>query len=372
MTTKTAHILWLVGDGIGPEVIKETQKIAQWVSENTHLKMTHEDGFLGGCATDKYGKPYPEETRTLVKKADAVMLGAVGGPKWDGKDFDTRPEQGLLDIRKDMDLFANLRPTFTFNALKEASSLKPEIVSGLNVMIVRELIGGIYFGEPRGIVTTEDGIKKGYNTASYTNAQVKRIARTAFEAAKATGKKVCSIDKANVLEASIVWREAVQELHDAEYENIELSHMYVDNAAMQLSTNPKQFEIMLCPNLMGDILSDLGGALTGSLGMLPSASITDKCMETGHTKGLYEPVHGSAPDIAGQNKANPLATILSFAMLLEYSLGELELSRKIHKAVENVLNQGYRTADIYKESNYLLTTQQMGDKVLEALNTLEK
>ncbi|MFT7144826.1 MAG: 3-isopropylmalate dehydrogenase [bacterium] len=364
------HIVWLAGDGIGPEVIHEAKKVASWFNENSHLNISAEDGLLGGCATNTFGQPYPDETKVKVTKADAVMLGAVGGPQWDNEPFQTRPEQGLLDIRKDMDLFANLRPTFTFDALKKSSSLKPDIVNGLNLMIVRELIGGIYFGEPRGITVDNKGVKKGYNTASYTNVEAKRIATIAFEAAKASGKKVCSIDKANVLEASIVWREAVQELRNSTYPEIELSHMYVDNAAMQLATKPQQFEIMLCPNLMGDILSDLGGALTGSLGMLPSASITDKNAVTGYTKGLYEPVHGSAPDIAGQNIANPIATILSFAMLLEYSLKEIDLAKNIKKAVEIVLNDGYRTADIMTKGQTQVTTSEMGDKIVLALSRL--
>jgi len=360
MTTK--HILLLPGDGIGPEVVHETIKIIDWFSKNGPVQFTTSTALLGGAAYDAVGTPFPAETVTAAKKSDAILLGAVGGPKWETLPIASRPEKGLLGIRKELGLFANLRPAICFDALADASTLKRDIIAGLDIMIVRELTGGIYFGTPRGVETLPDGTRRGFNTEVYTSPEVTRIARVAFDLAAKRGGKVCSVDKANVLECTEMWREEVTKVH-ADYKNIALSHMYVDNAAMQLVRNPKQFDVMVTTNMFGDILSDIASMLTGSLGMLPSASLSDP-----GKPGLYEPVHGSAPDIAGKSLANPIATILSFAMMLRYSFDLKSEADKLETAVHNVLEQGLRTADIMQDGMQKVSTSEMGDAIVKILN----
>lgn len=355
------HILILEGDGIGPEIVREARKVLDVVDAKFGLGFTFENDHMGGCAIDAYGVPLADSTLEKARKADAILLGAVGGPKWDKLDRAIRPEKGLLKIRSQLGLYANLRPALLYPQLVEASSLKPEVVSGLDILIVRELAGGIYFGEPRGIRVLENGEREGYNTYKYSESEIIRIGRTAFEMARKRNRKVCSVDKANVLEATMLWREVMDTLHK-EYPDVELSHMYVDNAAMQLVRAPKQFDVLVTGNMFGDILSDAAAMLTGSIGMLPSASL-DK-----DGRGMYEPCHGSAPDIAGQNIANPLATILSVSMMLRYSLGYPQVADAIEVAVGKVLDQGYRTADIYTEGTTKVSTSQMGDAVIAALN----
>jgi len=324
--------------------------------------LTWEHGLLGGSAIDAHGEPYPEVTSTQANKADAILLGAVGGPKWDSIERSIRPERGLLKIRSELNLFANLRPAILYPQLADASSLKPEIVAGLDILIVRELTGGIYFGQPRGIRVLENGEKQGYNTDVYAESEIKRIAKVAFDMAGLRGGKVCSVDKANVLEVTELWKQTVTDLQQAEYSNIQLSHMYVDNAAMQLVRAPKQFDVIVTGNLFGDILSDEAAMLTGSIGMLPSASLDE------NGKGMYEPCHGSAPDIAGQNVANPLATILSVAMMLRYTFREEVAAKAIEDAVGQVLDQGLRTSDIMSEGMSKVGTDAMGEAVVTALN----
>jgi len=315
---------------------------------------------VGGAACDASGRPLPEETLEKARAADAVLLGAVGGPKWEALDIAVRPEKGLLGLRAGLGLFANLRPAILYPQLADASSLKPEVVSGLDIMIVRELTGGIYFGQPRGVRSRDDGQREGFNTLVYSEGEIRRIGRLAFEIARRRGRRVCSVDKANVLECTELWREVMTELA-AEYPDVELTHMYVDNAAMQLVRAPKQFDVMVTTNMFGDILSDEAAMLTGSIGMLPSASLDE------HGKGMYEPIHGSAPDIAGRGVANPLATILSVAMLLRYSLGEAELADRVERAVGRVLDQGLRTPDIMQPGMREVGTADMGDAVVAAL-----
>ncbi|QEY15575.1 3-isopropylmalate dehydrogenase [Cellvibrio sp. KY-GH-1] len=355
------HILILEGDGIGPEIVREARKVLDVVNAKFDLGLTFENDHMGGCAIDAYGVPLADSTLEKARKADAILLGAVGGPKWDKLDRSIRPEKGLLKIRSQLGLYANLRPALLYPQLVDASSLKPEVVSGLDILIVRELAGGIYFGEPRGIRVLENGEREGYNTYKYSESEIIRIGRTAFEMARKRNGKVCSVDKANVLEATMLWREVMDTLHK-EYPDVELSHMYVDNAAMQLVRAPKQFDVLVTGNMFGDILSDAAAMLTGSIGMLPSASL-DK-----DGRGMYEPCHGSAPDIAGQGIANPLATILSVSMMLRYSLGYPQVADAIEVAVGKVLDQGYRTADIYTEGKTKVSTSQMGDAVVAALN----
>ncbi len=355
------HILILEGDGIGPEIVREARKVLDVINAKFDLGFTFENDHMGGCAIDAYGVPLADSTLEKARKADAILLGAVGGPKWDKLDRSIRPEKGLLKIRSQLGLYANLRPALLYPQLVDASSLKPEVVSGLDILIVRELAGGIYFGEPRGIRVLENGEREGYNTYKYSESEIIRIGRTAFEMARKRNGKVCSVDKANVLEATMLWREVMDTLHK-EYPDVELSHMYVDNAAMQLVRAPKQFDVLVTGNMFGDILSDAAAMLTGSIGMLPSASL-DK-----DGRGMYEPCHGSAPDIAGQNIANPLATILSVSMMLRYSLGYPQVADAIEVAVGKVLDQGYRTADIYTEGMTKVSTSQMGDAVVAALN----
>ena len=355
----TKQIALLQGDGIGPEIIGQAVKVLDKLIEQG-LDARYEYGLLGGAAYDVHGSPYPEATQNLCRKADAVLLGAVGGPQYDNLERSVRPERGLLAIRKDLNLFANLRPAILYPELANASTLKPEVVSGLDILIVRELTGDIYFGEPRGIRTLENGEKEGYNTMKYSESEIRRIAKVAFEAAQKRGKKLCSVDKANVLETTEFWKQIFTEVA-AEYPDVELTHMYVDNAAMQLVKAPKQFDVIATGNIFGDILSDQASMLTGSIGMLPSASLND----TG--KGLYEPSHGSAPDIAGQNKANPLATILSLAMLLRYSLNDEARATQVEQAVQKVLQQGLRTGDIFEQGTTLVSCSDMGDAVIANL-----
>lgn len=355
----TKQIAVLEGDGIGPEIIAQAVKVLDKLIEQG-LAVSYEYAKLGGEAYDAYGVPYPAQTQEIVQKADAVLLGAVGSPQYDNLDRPLRPERGLLAIRKDLNLFANLRPAILYKELADASTLKPEVVAGLDILIVRELTGDIYFGEPRGIVTLDNGEREGFNTMRYGESEIRRIAKVSFEAAQKRRGKLCSVDKANVLETTELWRQIFTEV-GKDYPEVELSHMYVDNAAMQLVKNPKQFDVIATGNIFGDILSDQASMLTGSIGMLPSASLN----ETG--KGLYEPSHGSAPDIAGQDKANPLATILSLAMLVRYSLNDEQRAVQIERAVQKVLEQGYRTADIYEDGTTLVSCDEMGEAVLNAL-----
>ncbi len=358
-------ILLISGDGIGPEVVFQTKKLIDFFSKNTDKKFETENALLGGCAYDAVGTPFPEETLKLARAADAILLGAVGGPKWEVLEYKHRPERGLLGIRKELELFANLRPAKVFDALVDSSTLKREVVEGLDIMIVRELTGDLYFGQPRGVETLPDGTRRGFNTMTYTSIEVERIARVAFDLAKIRGKKLCSIDKANVIETTEMWREVVTEIGAKDYPEIALSHMYVDNASMQLVRNPKQFDVMLTGNMFGDILSDTASMLTGSLGMLPSASLGAKI--NGKQHALYEPIHGSAPDIAGRNVANPIATISSLAMMFRYSFGYIKEADAIEKAIENVLNKGLRTADIAKLGEDKISCSQMGDEILNEL-----
>ncbi|HIC45475.1 MAG TPA: 3-isopropylmalate dehydrogenase [Methylophaga aminisulfidivorans] len=355
----TKKIVVLPGDGIGPEIVAEAVKILEKFREEG-LDINLEYGLIGGAAYDETGTPLPAETLEMSKQADAILLGAVGGYKWESLDISVRPEKGLLGIRSELNLFANLRPAILYPQLADASTLKPEVVAGLDLMIVRELTGGIYFGQPRGIRTLDNGEKQGFNTLVYRESEINRIGKVAFDIAAKRQGRVCSVDKANVLESTELWRETMTTLSKA-YPDIELSHMYVDNAAMQLVRAPKQFDVMVTTNMFGDILSDCASMLTGSIGMLPSASLDE------NSKGMYEPIHGSAPDIAGQNIANPLATILSAAMMLRYTLDEASMADRIEKAVSKVLDDGLRTADIYSAGMTKVSTAEMGDAVLAAL-----
>ena len=345
----------LPGDGIGPEITAEAVRVLKALD----LKFEMEEGLLGGCAVDATDHPYPEATQKLARAADAILLGAVGGPQWDTLPREKRPERGLLGIRKDLNLFANLRPAILYPELANASTLKPEVVAGLDILIIRELTGDIYFGQPRGI-REENGERFGFNTMVYSESEIRRIGHVAFQAAQKRDKRLCSVDKMNVLECTQLWRDVMIEI-SKDYPDVELSHMLVDNAAMQLVKAPKQFDVMVTGNMFGDILSDEASMLTGSIGMLPSASLDDK------NKGLYEPSHGSAPDIAGKGIANPLATILSVAMMLRYTFSLEEQALRIEKAVKAVLAQGYRTGDIYERGTNKVGTREMGDAVLAAL-----
>jgi len=355
----TKQILILPGDGIGPEIVAEAVKVLSRVKAKFNLDVEWSEALMGGCAIDAEGSPLPASTLEKAKQSDAILLGAVGGPKWDANPMKNRPEKGLLGIRSQLDLFSNLRPAILYPQLASASSLKPELVAGLDILIVRELTGGIYFGQPRG-VREVNGEREGFNTYVYSESEIRRIAISAFEAAKKRGGKLCSVDKANVLEVTVLWREIVEEVAK-DYPEVELSHMYVDNAAMQLVRAPKQFDVLVTGNMFGDILSDCAAMLTGSIGMLPSASMDI------NGKGMYEPIHGSAPDIAGKNIANPLATILSVAMMLRYSLNEEAAALAIEKAVSDVLDKNIRTADIWIEGTEKVGTQVMGDAVVAAL-----
>ena len=363
---KNRKILLLPGDGIGPEVVAEVKKIIEWFNKKKSLDFETEEGLIGGASYEKHKKPITDEVFYKALESEAVILGAVGGPKWDNLEFSKRPERALLKLRKELKLFANLRPAICYKQLVDVSSLKPEIVSGLDIMIVRELTGGIYFGEPRGIKPIENGQRKGINTHIYTSSEIIRIAKVAFELAQKRNKKVTSCDKANVMEAGILWREEVQKVKDEEYPNVELSHMYADNCSMQLLRNPKQFDVIVTDNLFGDILSDEAAMLTGSLGLLPSASLGTKD-KNGKMRSMYEPVHGSAPDIVGTGKANPIASILSFSMALRYSLDLDKEADNLDQAVQKVLDDGLRTKDILSKGKKEVSTSQMGDAIISKL-----
>lgn len=354
------QIAILAGDGIGPEIVAQAEKVLAVLQQDMGLNLELTHALVGGAAIDATGVPLPAETLTLAKASDAILLGAVGGYQWESLDIAIRPEKGLLGLRAELDLFANLRPALLFEQLANASTLKPEVVAGLDILIVRELTGGIYFGQPRGVRILDNGEKQGFNTLVYSESEIRRIAHVAFSSAQKRGKRLCSVDKANVLESTELWRNVMNEVHKA-YADVELSHMYVDNAAMQLVRAPKQFDVMVTTNMFGDILSDLASMLSGSIGMLPSASLD------ANNKGMYEPIHGSAPDIAGKNQANPLATILSVAMLLRYSLNQNEAADKVEAAVSDVLTQGLRTADICTQGDNAISCSAMGDAVVNSL-----
>jgi len=354
----TYRIAVLSGDGIGPEVVNEAVKVLKIVAQKYGLSLSFQEGIIGGQAIDILGEPLPAETLSLCKDSHAVLLGAVGGPKWDGLEFSRRPERGLLEIREKLGLYANLRPAKLFPALVNASPLKPEVIQDIDILVVRELTGGIYYGQPKGIETTSEG-ERAYNTLVYTSQEIERIARLAFQLASGRRKRLTSVDKANILESSVLWRKVVAQVA-MEFPTVSLNHMLVDNCAMQLIRDPKQFDVLVMGNLFGDILSDEAAMLTGSIGLLPSASL-------GSEVALYEPVHGSAPDIAGKDLANPLAAILSAAMLLRYSLQQPEAAGEIEKAVNEVLLEGYRTRDIYQEGTRLVGTREMGDLVVKKI-----
>ncbi|MGH7076284.1 MAG: 3-isopropylmalate dehydrogenase [Stellaceae bacterium] len=362
-------LLILPGDGIGPEMMRQVYRAIEWFDRKRLVRFDTSEGLVGGCAYDAEGTPLSDATMAEAQAADAVLLGAVGGPKWEALPFAVRPERGLLRLRKELGLFANLRPAIVFEPLVGASTLKPEVVSGLDIMILRELTGGVYFGEPRGIEQLANGERRGVNTQVYTTSEIVRVGRVAFELARKRHNKVTSVEKANVMESGELWREEMQKLRDRDYPEVELSHMYADNCAMQLVRNPKQFDVIVTDNLFGDILSDCAAMLTVSLGMLPSASLGE-ADGTGRRKALYEPVHGSAPDIAGKNIANPLASILSFAMLLRYSFEMLEEADMLDQAVRNTLERGVRTTDIMQPGTARVSTAVMGDTLLRELDKL--
>ncbi|MBT3792065.1 MAG: 3-isopropylmalate dehydrogenase [Rhodospirillales bacterium] len=363
------NLLILPGDGIGPEVMGEVKRVINWMDSNRAVSFDVDEDLVGGCAYESHGAPLSDATMNKAMDADAVLLGAVGGPKWEKLPFEFQPERGLLRLRKDMELFANLRPAIVFDALAEASSLKTDLVAGLDILILRELTGGVYFGEPRGITDLPNGERRGVNTQVYDTYEIIRIGKVAFELAAKRDGRLCSVEKANVMESGVLWREEITKLHDAEYPDIELSHMYADNCAMQLVRAPKQFDVIVTDNLFGDMLSDCAAMLTGSLGMLPSASL-GAADATGRRKALYEPVHGSAPDIAGENKANPLATILSHAMMLRYSFDLGDEADLVENAVKGVLSKGLRTADIMQEGKELISTTDMGQAVVDEMAKL--
>ncbi|PKN07308.1 MAG: 3-isopropylmalate dehydrogenase [Deltaproteobacteria bacterium HGW-Deltaproteobacteria-7] len=362
MTNKPFKIAVFAGDGVGTEIMQEALKVLRIIADKKNINLDLKDGYIGGSAYDIYGVPLPDESLNLALQSDAVMLGAVGGPKWEGLDYSVRPERALLGLREKLGLFANLRPVVVFDELLDASPLKKEIVRGIDIMILRELTGDVYFGRPRGVTVGKDGKRTGVNTMIYTEDEIRRIAVRAFELARGRKRHLLSVDKANVLETTELWRTVVTEA-GRDYPDVTLKHMYVDNCAMQLIRNPSQFDVIVTTNLFGDILSDEAAMLTGSIGMLPSASL-------GPDKALYEPIHGSAPDIAGKNIANPLATILSVAMMLRYSMNRPEEAALIEKAVANVLKDGFRTQDIYSEGNRLAGTREMGDAVVERIVNL--
>ncbi len=363
---KKRKILLLPGDGIGPEVIAEVKKIIEWFNSNKSLDFEIDQDLVGGAAYDKHGTPITDEAFYKAQESAAVILGAVGGPKWDNIDFSKKPERALLKLRKELKLFANLRPAICFKQLVDASSLKPEFVSNLDILFVRELTGGIYFGEPRGIKPIDNGERKGINTHVYTTSEIERVARVAFDLARKRNNKVTSCEKSNVMEAGQLWKEEVQAIHEKEYSDVELKHMLADNCAMQLVRNPKQFDVIVTDNLFGDMLSDEAAMLTGSLGLLPSASLGAKD-KNGNMRSLYEPVHGSAPDIAGQGIANPIATILSFAMALRYSLDLDKEADSLENAVQGVLDEGLRTKDIISKGMKEVSTSVMGDAIISKL-----
>ena len=363
---KKRKILLLPGDGIGPEVMAEVEKIIEWFNSKKSLDFEIDKDLVGGAAYDKHGSPITDEAFYKAQESAAVILGAVGGPKWDNLDFSKKPERALLKLRKELKLFANLRPAICFKQLVDASSLKPELVSDLDLLFVRELTGGIYFGEPRGIKPIDNGERKGINTHIYTSSEIQRVARVAFDLARKRNNKVTSCEKSNVMEAGQLWKEEVQSIHEKEYSDVELNHMLADNCAMQLVRNPKQFDVIVTDNLFGDMLSDEAAMLTGSLGLLPSASLGAKD-KNGNMRSLYEPVHGSAPDIAGHGIANPIATILSFAMALRYSLDLDKEADSLEKAVQDVLDEGLRTKDIISKGMKEVSTSVMGDAIISKL-----
>ena len=362
---KKINISLLPGDGIGKEISVEAKKVLKWISNETQFEIKINEELVGGASIDKFGSPLSEETLRRIKKSDAIILGAVGGPKWENLDFEKRPERGLLKIRKELDLYANFRPATVYTPLVNSSSLKPEIVKNLDLLIIRELTGGIYFGEPRGIEKLGEDDYKGFNTLVYTSKEIRRIAKVAFETAMMRSKRLCSVDKANVLESTELWRNIMIET-SKKYPNVELSHMYVDNASMQLVRDPKQFDVIVTSNMFGDILSDCASMLTGSLGMLPSASVGINNL--GDKKAMYEPAHGSAPDIAGKNLANPLAMIFSVGMMFKYSFENETVTQCIDNAVKSVLKKGFRTRDILSYGQTEVSTSKMGDEVLKELS----
>jgi len=363
---KKRKLLLLPGDGIGPEVIGEVKKVITWLNKNRSLDFEIDEELVGGSSYDKHGTPITDEVFYKALESEAVILGAVGGPKWDNLEFSKKPERALLKLRKELKLFANLRPAICFKQLVDASSLKPELVSDLDIMFVRELTGGIYFGEPRGIKPIDNGERKGINTHIYTTSEIERVARVAFDLARKRSNKVTSCEKSNVMEAGQLWKEEVQSIHEKEYKDVELSHMLADNCAMQLVRNPKQFDVIVTDNLFGDMLSDEAAMLTGSLGLLPSASLGAKD-KNGNMRSLYEPVHGSAPDIAGKKVANPIATILSFGMALRYSLNLDKEADNLEKAVQSVLDEGLRTKDILSKGKKEVSTSEMGNAIISKL-----
>ncbi len=362
-------LLLLPGDGIGLEVMQETRRVIDWMDRRRHVTFDLAEDLVGGAALDQHGVPITKQTVALAKQADAVLFGAVGGPQYDALGFDRRPEIAILTLRRELGLFANLRPAIVFDPLVDASTLKPDVVRGLDLMIVREATGGIYFGEPRGIETLPDGTRRGVNTEVYATPEIERVARVAFDLARRRQGRVCSVEKANVMESGLLWRQTVAALGAAEYPDVSLSHMYADNCAMQLVRQPRQFDVIVTGNLFGDILSDLASMLTGSLGMLPSATL-GKPDASGRRHALYEPIHGSAPDIAGKGVANPLAQMLSFAMLLRYSFEMEEDAATVERACVNVLASGLRTPDIMAPGCARVGTRTMGDAVLRELDKL--
>jgi 3-isopropylmalate dehydrogenase len=364
---RVGRVLLLPGDGIGPEVMREVRRIMDWFARRQGVEFELEEDLVGGISYDRHGTPLPDAVMERAQAADAVLFGAVGGPKYDALPFDQKPERGLLRLRKELGLFANLRPAKVFDALADSSSLKPELVGGLDLMILRELTGGIYFGEPRGIETLPDGQRRGVNTQVYTTSEIVRVARVGFELARKRSNRVCSVEKANVMESGVLWREEVQKLHDAEYPDVELSHMYADNCAMQLVRAPKQFDVIVTDNLFGDLLSDCAAMLTGSLGMLPSASLGAPGPD-GKRKALYEPVHGSAPDIAGKGIANPIAMLQSFSMMLRYSFDQDQAADLLDGAIAKVLAGGLRTADIMQPGKARVSTSTMGEAIVRELD----
>lgn len=363
------NLLLMPGDGIGPEVMTQAKRVLNWLQETKRASFNIEEELVGGASIDAHGVPLTDAALAKAKAADAVLFGSVGGPKWDKVPFNIRPEAGLLKLRSELQVFANLRPAKVFDALAAASSLKPDLVRGLDIMIVRECIGGIYFGEPRGIETLPNGEQKGVNTEVYTTHEIQRVGRVAFELARKRQNRVCSVEKANVMEAGLLWRQVMTKLQAEEFPDVELSHMYADNCAMQLAKNPKQFDVIVTGNLFGDILSDLAAMLTGSLGLLPSATLGAKDA-SGRIPGFYEPIHGSAPDIAGKGVANPLAEVLSLAMLLRYSFDMQEDADAIEAAVERVLAKAGRTPDIKAEGRPTISTSEMGDALIAELRAI--
>ncbi|WP_298283042.1 3-isopropylmalate dehydrogenase [Acidocella sp.] len=368
--TANKSLLLLPGDGIGPEVFAQAKRVLDWVQKTGRASFTLHEDLVGGAAIDAYGVPVTDATIAKAKEVDAVLFGSVGGPKWDKVSFDIRPEAGLLRLRQELQVFANLRPAKVFDALVDNSSLKPELVRGLDIMIVRECIGGVYFGEPRGIETLADGTERGVNTEVYTTPEILRVGRVAFDLARKRANRVCSVEKANVMESGLLWRRVMARLQAEEYPDVELTHMYADNCAMQLAKNPKQFDVIVTGNLFGDLLSDLAAMLTGSLGLLPSATLGAKDPVTGRRAGFYEPIHGSAPDIAGKGVANPIAQILSLALLLRYSFDMEDEALAIEQAVERVLAKAGRTPDIKIEGRPVISTSEMGDALIAELEAI--